>query len=94
MDEALFFLAFCLLLSIGVGLGRIFLGPTPADQILAVQLSGTGGVAVLLVLSQTSGFGALLDVAVVYALLAAVTQIAFVKIHSSISLPHGKNADD
>jgi multicomponent Na+:H+ antiporter subunit F len=83
MDEVYFFLAFLLLLSIVVGLGRVFAGPTPADRILAVQLAGTGGVAVLLVLARAANLGTLLDVVLVYALLAAVTQIAFVKIYTS-----------
>jgi multicomponent Na+:H+ antiporter subunit E len=87
-------LAFLLLLSIVIGLSRIFLGPTAADRILAIQLSGTGGVAVLLVLSKATDRGALLDVVLVYALLAAVTQIAFVKIYSSIPRSSGKEEDD
>lgn len=94
MNEVYFFLAFLLLLSILIGLGRIFLGPTPADRILAVQLSGTGGVAILLIFSKAADLSALLDVALVYALLAAVTQIAFVKIYSSIPKPLRKEAND
>jgi multicomponent Na+:H+ antiporter subunit F len=94
MDEIYFFLAFLLLLSIVVGLGRVFAGPTPADRILAVQLAGTGGVAVLLVLARAANLGTLLDVVLVYALLAAVTQIAFVKIYSSAPRTTGNETDD
>jgi multicomponent Na+:H+ antiporter subunit F len=94
MDEIYFFLAFLLLLSVVVGLGRVFAGPTPADRILAVQLAGTGGVAVLLVLARAANLGTLLDVVLVYALLAAVTQIAFVKIYSSAPRAPGNEADD
>lgn len=94
MDEVYFFLAFLLLLSIVVGLGRVFAGPTPADRILAVQLAGTGRVAVLLVLARAANLGTLLDVVLVYALLAAVTQIAFVKIYSSAPPAPGNETDD
>lgn len=36
----------------GAGLVRIARGPTPADRMLAAQLFGTTGVAVLLLLAQ------------------------------------------
>jgi multicomponent Na+:H+ antiporter subunit F len=94
MSELYFYLAFFLLLSVVVGLGRIFKGPTPANGILAVQLSGTGGVAILLALSGTGELGALIDVALVVALLAAATQIAFVVIHGSITGPRGERRHD
>ena len=82
MSELYF--SFFLLLSIVLGLGRIFKGPTPANGILAVQLSGTGGAAILLILPGTGAHhGALIDVALVVALLAAATQIAFIVIHGS-----------
>ena len=40
-----------LLASVFVGLLRVFIGPTTGDRMLAAQLLGTGGVAVLLVLA-------------------------------------------
>lgn len=83
MDDIYFFLAFIVLLSVVAGLGRIFSGPAPADRMLAVQLSGTGGVAIVLLLSGAADMEALTDVALVYALLAAVTLIAFAKISGS-----------
>ena len=46
---------------------------------LAVQLFGTTAVATLLLLAQTSGNAALRDVALVFALLASVTAVAFVR---------------
>lgn len=87
MSELYFYFAFFLLLSVVIGLGRIFKGPTPANGILAVQLSGTGGAAILLTLPGAGAHGALIDVALVVALLAAATQIAFVVIHGSIAGP-------
>lgn len=75
------YLAFALflLLNLLVGMWRILRGPTPADRMLAAQLFGTTAVAILLLLSQALGQAALRDVALVFALLAVVTAIAFVK---------------
>ena len=61
------------------GLVRVVLGPTPPDQMLAAQLMGTTGVAVLLLLSQALTRPSLVDVALVFSLLAAVTMVAFVR---------------
>ena len=71
-----------LLLSILAGLIRVFRGPAPAERMLAAQLFGTAAVAILLVLSQLMQMPALLDVAMVFALLAAVTLVAFVVLAS------------
>ncbi|PZX39531.1 multisubunit sodium/proton antiporter MrpF subunit [Roseinatronobacter thiooxidans] len=71
-----------LLLSILAGLIRVFRGPAPAERMLAAQLFGTAAVAILLVLSQLMQMPALLDVAMVFALLAAVTLVGFVVLAS------------
>jgi multicomponent Na+:H+ antiporter subunit F len=73
------FLALFLLLNLSAGMWRVVRGPTAADRMLAVQLFGTTAVAVLLLLSQAQGSTAILDVALVFALLAAVTAVAFVQ---------------
>lgn len=72
-------LALFLLLNIGAGLWRVLRGPTSADRMLAAQLFGTTAVAMLLLLAQTYENNALRDVALVFALLAAVTAVAFVR---------------
>ncbi|TKB28661.1 pH regulation protein F [Desulfopila sp. IMCC35006] len=59
---------------------RVVHGPTNADRMLAAQLFGTTAVAILLLLAQAYGIPALRDVALVFALLAAVTAVAFVRI--------------
>lgn len=79
MTAFLFTLALFLVLNVGAGLVRVALGPTPADRMVAGQLFGTTGVAVLLVLSEAMEEGALRDVALVFALLAVVVSVAFVK---------------
>ncbi len=72
-------LALFLLLNLAAGMWRVVRGPGPADRMLAGQLFGTVAVAVLLLLGQASGSGALRDVALVFALLAAVSAVAFVR---------------
>ena len=71
--------AAALLGTIVVGLVRVERGPTPADRMLAAQLFGTSGVAMLLMLSLGLDTPSLRDVALVFALLAAMTAVAFVK---------------
>ena len=68
-----------LLLTLGAGLLRALRGPSLADRMLAVQLLGTGGVALLLLLSALLQTPALLEVALVLALLAAVAAAALTR---------------
>ena len=68
-----------ILISVALGLIRILRGPTAADRMLAAQLLGTGGVAALLILSHAMQMPSLVDVALVYALLAAITMVVFVR---------------
>jgi multicomponent Na+:H+ antiporter subunit F len=64
---------------VALGLVRILRGPNDADRMMAAQLLGTGGIAALLLLGAASGVGAVVDVALTLALLAAFATIAFVK---------------
>lgn len=70
------FVAF-LVANVAAGLWRVVRGPTPGDRLLAPQLFGTTGVAILLVGSELLETPALRDVALVLALLAVVTTTAF-----------------
>lgn len=72
-------LAILLLLTLVAGMWRILRGPRSADRMLAAQLFGTTSVAILLLLAQAVDKPALRDVALVFALLAAVTAVAFVR---------------
>ena len=72
-------IAVVLLLTLIAGLWRVLRGPSPADRMMAAQLFGTTAVAILLLLAQAFAQPALRDVALVFALLAAVTVIAFVR---------------
>jgi multicomponent Na+:H+ antiporter subunit F len=72
-------LALFLLFNIAAGLARIVRGPSPADSMLAAQLFGTTGVAVLLLLAEAQGLPALRDVALTFVLLAVLSAVAFVR---------------
>jgi len=79
MSEWMSLVALFLLLNLVVGLGRVWLGPTPADRMLAAQLFGTTGVAILSVLAEATHQPALRDVALALALLAAMATVVFVR---------------
>lgn len=68
-----------LLLNLAAGLWRVMRGPTAADRMLAAQLFGTTAVAVLLLLAEAAGEPSFRDIALVFALLAAVAAVAFVQ---------------
>jgi multicomponent Na+:H+ antiporter subunit F len=68
-----------LLLNLAAGLWRVMSGPTAADRMLAAQLFGTTAVAVLLLLAEAMGEPSFRDIALVFALLAAVAAVAFVQ---------------
>lgn len=67
------------LLSVAAALWRVGRGPSAVDRMMGAQLVGTSGVAVLVLLAAALGNPAILDVAVVLALLAAFAAVAFVK---------------
>jgi multicomponent Na+:H+ antiporter subunit F len=71
--------AIFLLLNVVGGLVRILLGPTRADRMLAAQLFGTTGVAVVLLLAEALDRPALRDVAFVLVLLAVINTVVFVR---------------
>lgn len=68
-----------LLIAVVFGLVRAFWGTSLEDRMLSVLLIGTGGVAITLLLSFALSAPALLDVALVMALLAVVAVIALTK---------------
>lgn len=58
---------------------RVLRGPSDADRMLAAQLFGTTAVAILLLLGHALDNLATYDVALVFALLSAVTAVTFVQ---------------
>jgi multicomponent Na+:H+ antiporter subunit F len=79
MAEFLFGAAAFILAMVALGLARILRGPANADRLMAAQLLGTGGIAVLLLLGAATGADGTVDVALTLALLAAFASFAFVK---------------
>ncbi len=77
--------AFCLaavltlMVLMAIGLRRAFAGPTTADRLLAVQLFGTVGVAIVLLLGRAQDDEAFMDLALTFALLAIVFSVTFAR---------------
>ena len=68
-----------LLMSLATGLVRALKGPSLEDRLMSILLLGTGGVAALLLLAMLLSLPALFDVALLLALLAAVTTAAMTR---------------
>jgi multicomponent Na+:H+ antiporter subunit F len=80
MAEFYLEMALFLLLNLLTGLVRVFRGPTLVDRMLTVQLFGTTAVAILMLLAEGLAAPALRDVALLFALLAALSSVAFVRL--------------
>ena len=80
MNQFYIGLALFLLMNILAGLKRIIKGPSMGDRMLAIQLFGTTGVAILLLMAQVFAEPALRDVALVFALLAVLAMVAYVRL--------------
>ncbi|MFN4143763.1 monovalent cation/H+ antiporter complex subunit F [Aestuariivirga sp.] len=78
MSTLYFSAAAFILVMIALGLLRVLRGPGTADRLMAAQLIGSGGVAVLLLLSAAAGLPAIADVALMLAVLAVFASVAFV----------------
>jgi multicomponent Na+:H+ antiporter subunit F len=89
MDAILIGFAVFLLLTLIGGLVRILRGPTRTDRMLAAQLFGTTGVAILLVLAEAEQRPALRNAALVFATLAAVNAVVF-----AWGAPRGRGGDE
>jgi multicomponent Na+:H+ antiporter subunit F len=79
MAEFLLAAAVFVLVTVAIGLVRILRGPGHAERMMAAQLLGTGGIAVLLLLGAASGDSGTFDVALTLALLAAFATFALVQ---------------
>lgn len=71
--------AVVLLLNVAVGVGFVTTRRGSPDSLLAVLLFGTTGVALTLVLGKALGEERAVDIALVFALLAAVLGVAFTR---------------
>lgn len=77
--EFLLFSALFVLATVAAGLLRLLYGPDRADRMMSAQLLGTGGMAVLLLLSAAEGMRSAIDVALTLAVLAAFASTSFVR---------------
>jgi multicomponent Na+:H+ antiporter subunit F len=89
MTEFLAWAALALMLSLLLGLIGVLRGPSSADRLMAAQLLGTTGVGLLLLLAPVLGSVALIDVALVLALLAVVAVAAL----TGREVPGGQDLD-
>jgi multicomponent Na+:H+ antiporter subunit F len=90
MTSFLFGAAIFVLVMAALGLVRILRGPGDADRIMSVQLIGSGGVAVLLLLAAATQTQSIMDVALMLALLATFVSVAFLR-DVSVSLSDHPN---
>jgi multicomponent Na+:H+ antiporter subunit F len=79
MSTFILALALVLMAAIAAGLIRVAIGPTPSDRMMAAQLMGTSGIGVILILAPVLAVPALIDVALIFSLLAAVAVAAFTR---------------
>lgn len=87
MTEFLLGATLFVLLMVAGGLVCVLRGPGDIDRMMSVQLFGTGGIAALLLLGAAIDVPAVVDVALVLAVLAAFAAIAFVKAGAAAAEP-------
>ena len=79
MADFLLIAACAILAMVALAMFLVMRGPVDADRMMAVQLLGTGGIAVVLLAGSATGQSAVIYVALVLDLLAAFAGLAFVK---------------
>lgn len=77
MADLLFAAGALVLLLTGLGLAALWRGGADIDRMLALQLLGSGAIAVLLLIAPAMGEPALIDAALLLALLAALAACAY-----------------
>jgi multicomponent Na+:H+ antiporter subunit F len=68
-----------IVLVVAIGLARVLRGPGDAERIMATQLLGTGGIALIMIVSVVANRPAMIDAGLTLALLAAFAGLAFVR---------------
>ncbi len=92
MDSFLLMAASFILAMVALGLSRILRGPADVDRMMAVQLLGTGGIAVVLLSGVAVRQAMIIDMALTLAVLAAFAGVAFIK--ACDFAERGKKSDD
>lgn len=80
MELAYTLFTLALMVNLAAGLLRVLRGPHIADRLLAAQLLGTVGVALLLTLATAWSWPSLRDVALVFALLGLLAAVAWARL--------------
>ena len=93
MASFLFTAAGFVLAMAALGLVRVLRGPGNADRILSVQLIGSAGGAILLLLAAATKTPSIVDVALMLALLATFVSVGFLR-EASASPNNRSNARD
>ena len=89
MTEFYFAVSGILLANVVAGFWRIVRGPDAEDRLIAAQLLGTTAVGVLLLLAEAFTAPPLRYVGLVFASLAAVTIVAYVRLDVPSGGPEG-----
>jgi multicomponent Na+:H+ antiporter subunit F len=83
-----------LLLSVAAGFLRVLRGPEPEDRLIAAQLFGTTAVGILLLLAEAFGVPSMRYVGLLFASLAAVTIVAYVRLEVEAADAEGQRDAD
>ena len=81
--------AIAVLISLSMALVRAVLGPTVFDRIVAINAAGTKTVLLIAVLGFMTGRPDFLDIAIVYALINFIANIAVLKYVKYGNIAHG-----
>ena len=71
--------AFAIMITMGLAIARVLVGPTVYDRIMAVNMFGTKTVLIIAVIAFITDRHDLLDIAVVYALINFIGIVAVLK---------------
>ena len=81
--------AIAIMITMGLAIARVLLGPTVYDRIMAVNMFGTKTVLIIAVIAFITGRYDLLDIAVVYALINFIGVVAVLKFFEYGELSRG-----
>lgn len=91
MADFLMMAACAILLTVALAMFLVMRHPVDADRMMVVQLLGSGGIAVVLLTGVANGQTAVIDVALVLALLAVFAGLSFVK---AVKPPQAADTED
>ena len=80
METFFIIAAAALIITFLIGMVRVCIGPSAGDRLLSLQLIGTTSAALLLILSNGGEYIEMVDIALIFALLAPITSAAFLVI--------------